>query len=252
MLDLMICEFQKLKRKKFIIFATLAAFLFPIPMTAFAIRQHWNYEELFNIILGFGHFVLLIPVLCIVETMLLFMERDNSTMKNLLTIPISRTKIIIIKLLILLIVSVLYAVTAMIASLMGAAIVGVSVSNVLQKLLLSVVVGIMTMIASLPCVTLIVWCNKNNIISLIISFLYTIIGFIIGIDPKGAPGLNLSTLLPVGMISRWMMPYLNSNHLDVNTRRIIFVSTPLCFIFLGVVAVICMFFIAQKYQRQEN
>jgi len=250
--DLLICEFQKLKRKKFILFATLAAFLLPIPLTAFAIKQNWNYDELFNIILTFGHFILLIPVLCIVATILLFMERDNNTLKNLLCIPITRSKLVITKLLVLVIVSILYATAAFLASILGAAVAGVSVSNIIEKLLLSIALGIMTMVASLPCITLIVWCNKNNIISLIISFLYTIVGFIFGINPTNAPGINLSTLLPTGMITRWLIPYMKSGHLSKNTVSQIFVSTPACITFLCVVTLICTFLIIITYKNQED
>lgn len=193
MLDLIVCEFQKLRRKKFLIFATLAALVLPIPMTVFAIRQGWNYDQLYMIILEFGHFLMLIPVLCIVATMLFFMERDNGTLKNLVSIPLSRTKIVFAKLAVLIVVSIGYSLLAVLSSFIGATVIGQSVSYVPQRIGLCLIAGVMTMLASIPCIALIVWFNRNSIISLILTFFYTILGFMVSMGSTGCKPEHLAS-----------------------------------------------------------
>lgn len=260
MLDLIICEFQKLKRKKFLLFATLAAVVLPIPMTMFAIRQGWSYDQLFMIILEFGHFLMLVPVVCIVATMLFFMERDSSTLKNIIPIPLSRRKIVYAKLAVLAVVSIGYSLVAVLSSFIGAAVIGQTINYASERIILSVIAGLMTMLASIPCIALIIWCNKNYIISLIFTFFYAILGFMVSMDSgtsSAAPGMNVSTLLPVGMISRWLLPKFagfvqaGSIHLDQKYISTYAVSTPMCLGYLFVIGAIFTFLIVKAYKRQE-
>ena len=104
MLKLIKCEFLKLKRKKFIPLIILAAFLFPIPltylMTTPSMMERYTdradaFDGLFNMVLGYGIQFLLPCIIGVIAAILFFMERDNDTFKNLRTIPVTSTQMVL-------------------------------------------------------------------------------------------------------------------------------------------------------------
>ena len=106
MLKLIKCEFLKLKRKKFIPLIILAAFLFPIPltylMTTPSMMERYTdradaFDGLFNMVLGYGIQFLLPCIIGVIAAILFFMERDNDTFKNLRTIPVTSTQMVLDK-----------------------------------------------------------------------------------------------------------------------------------------------------------
>ena len=110
MLKLIKCEFLKLKRKKFIPLIILAAFLFPIPltylMTTPSMMERYTdradaFDGLFNMVLGYGIQFLLPCIIGVIAAILFFMERDNDTFKNLRTIPVTSTQMVLAKIIVL-------------------------------------------------------------------------------------------------------------------------------------------------------
>ena len=110
MLKLIKCEFLKLKRKKFIPLIILAAFLFPIPLTylmttpsmmerytdrADASMDYltWCWDMVFQFLLP--------CIIGVIAAILFFMERDNDTFKNLRTIPVTSTQMVLAKIIVL-------------------------------------------------------------------------------------------------------------------------------------------------------
>ena len=79
MLKLVEYEFRKLRRRPLLILATLASILLPIPVSILTARTGQGYDFLYKTVINIGHFVLLIPVLCIIASLLFFEERDNQT-----------------------------------------------------------------------------------------------------------------------------------------------------------------------------
>ena len=110
MLDLILCEFYKFKRRSIFVLATLAALIFPVVMTAlyWNIPTQVNYDNLFSGIVDYGDFLLLLPILTVIATSLFFTEQDNDTLKNLVTIPVTKDKIVLAKISAMAIVSVAY------------------------------------------------------------------------------------------------------------------------------------------------
>lgn len=116
MLNLIRCEFWKLKRKMFVQLVLAASFLFPIPLTA--IIYYLNtaqdkyatkaaaFDALWQSVIGFGMLLLLPCILGIVAALLFFMERDNDTFKNLRTIPVTSSQMVFAKCIVLLFLSV--------------------------------------------------------------------------------------------------------------------------------------------------
>lgn len=234
MLKLIEGEFRKLHRRPLLILATLASILLPIPVSILTARTGQGYDFLFKTVINIGHFVLLIPVLCIIASLLFFEERDNQTLRLLSIVPVSFSQLAWAKMIVLLIVSVSYSIFAYIATVIGAMLGNMPVENPIEKLLLCFVMGIMTWVAVFPCVTILVKLSKNYIFSVLLSFLYAILGFIFTNATIPNPSPNLFMVLPVNVISRWLLPIFN----DLNTAKYPFdigpstVSTPVCVLYL--------------------
>ena len=109
MLNLVKCEFQKLKRKRFIQFTIAAACLFPIPLIVAMAKDGQTFIQLFRAVVLFADTLFLPCVLGIIAAILFSMEQDNDTMKNLLTIPVSKINIFLTKLTVLFFLSLTYA-----------------------------------------------------------------------------------------------------------------------------------------------
>lgn len=246
-------ELKKLRRRPFILLATLAAILLPVPVSFLTAKTGQGYDFLFKSVLNIGHFILLIPVLCIVAAMLFFEERDNCILKSLLVIPVSPVKLVWAKLIVLLTVSMVYSIFAFLATLIGAVIGQIAVERIGDKLLLCLIMGIMTWVASLPCVALVVRMSKNYIFSVLMSFIYAILGFILTSStlPWAIP--NPLMLIPVNVINRWLIPIfetLNTAHYPFNTEPCI-VSTPFCILYLIIYTGLFGWLICRNFKHWE-
>ena len=108
------------------------------------------------------------------------------------------------------------------------------------KLLFCIAAGIMVWVASLPCIALIVVFNRNYIFSVLCSFLYAVMGFIITNATIRTAAPNVFMILPVNVINRWLLPffskfrYRQATHFDIGPSS---VSTIFCVIYLLIYAV---------------
>lgn len=206
LLDLVACEFQKLKRKKFVQLTIGAAILFPMVLTLLMAKDSQTFDQLFRAVFLLGDLLFLPCVLGVIATMLFLMKRDNDTLKNLLVIPVSKTKILFSKLCVLLGLSVLYSVAGLGASLVGGLIVG-NVNHVLLRLGVSVCSGIFVLIGTLPVIMIILISNRSYIFSIILSFAYAVVSFAItmmfGTSPESLDAL--ASLLPIPLVMKWYL-----------------------------------------------
>lgn len=180
MLDLIFCEFAKLKRKKFIPFVLLSAFLFPIPLSLLMTMPQMAeanetaaevFNEYYSYVLGDGVQLLLPCVLGIIAAMLFFMERDHDTFKNLRVIPVTGTQLIFAKISVLFCFGVLFSLmSAVAAALCGTFF--TEVTGMGYKLLLALEMGIFVTAGTLPLVVLIVFCSKTYVFSILMCVFY--------------------------------------------------------------------------------
>lgn len=260
MLDLIYCEFCKFKRRSIFVLATLAALVFPVVMTAL----YWNiptqvsYDNLYSGIVDYGDFLLLLPILTVIATSLFFAEQDNDTLKNLTVIPISKGKIVMAKICVMAIISVAYTLVGFFASTICSAILGIPMENMVQKFVLSFMLGLMLLAAALPCVALVVWFNKSDLISIVFTLFYTIVNYVVHVTDLGmlTPiGVNVGTILPIPLINRWIYQFYDEGTGAAaefyNTMRPYFVSTPVCICILAVVALVSIYAITHIYKKRE-
>lgn len=260
MLDLIFCEFIKFRRRPIFVLATLAAFVFPVVMTAlyWNIPTQVNYDNLFSGIVDYGNFLLLLPILTVIATSLFFTEQDNDTLKNLATIPISKAKIVLAKISVMAIVSVAYTLVGFFASTICSAALGIAMENMVQKFILSFALGLMLLAAALPCVALVVWFNKSDLISIVFTLFYTIINYVVHVTDMGMltpVGFNVGTILPIPLINRWIYQFYDEGSGAAaefyNTMRPYFVSTPVCICILALIALVSIYAIIQIYKKRE-
>lgn len=253
MLDLISCEFAKIKRQKFILISVLGACLFPIPATILIAKDNLPFEQLFKLVINFGYFLLLPMVLSIVASQLFFMERDNDVLKNLATVPVPKGKLALAKLAVLLVISLLYSVTGLGATIIGGLVVG-TVEGIVAKLWMSLTFGVMFFVATLPIVVLIVYFNRSYVFSIILSFAYTIFNFGLSLNLINfEPSNPLLSVLPAPIIMRWWMASWGDPTGEYAAlRQPYLLSTPACVGILCLIAIIAALLICMTYKKQEN
>lgn len=205
--ELLKIEFSKIRRRPFILIATMAAIIFPAPITILTAGTGQGYDFLYKSVINLGQLVLLVPVLCIVASMLFLGERDNNTLKALKMIPVSMGLMAVSKLIVLLVISVLYSILAFVSTVFFSMIGHMAVEQFAVKLLLCIATGIMVWVAALPCILLIIVINRNYILTVLCSFLYAVMGFIITNTTIRTEAPNIFMVLPVNTINRWLLPF---------------------------------------------
>lgn len=259
MRNLILCEFKKIKRKKFFYFALLAAFVFPILGTVLiAGGQSADFASMSGFAREESGFLLLMPLLIILATNLFFSEQDNDTLKNLLCIPVSKKKLVIVKLFVLLVFSVLFQIVGFTISAVMSAVYQIPLTDLFLQFALTVATGILLWAAALPCIGLVVWFNKSYILSIIIVFIYTLTNYILHFSEAillKPIGFNIGTLMPVPMIFRWLYQfYTPMGEIQTefyNRFSQYFASTTVCFTVLLIEAVTCTLLIISIYRRRE-
>ena len=127
MVDLVIGEFIKLKRKKITICTALAACMFPIPVALIVIANSYDMKNIFAMMVQLGDCFMMPLMLGMFAMIFFYMEQDFDTMKNMRLIPVSMGKWLCAKLIVIALVSVLYSIVSIFASfLIGLAVKDIS------------------------------------------------------------------------------------------------------------------------------
>ena len=118
MLDLVKCEFWKMKRKRLIYALMSLSLFFPLILAYMAkagtgtdTTEHYlqtRFDYVYTMMLGYGLVFLLPCLIGIIAAILFFIERDCDTSKNLRTIPVTSTQLIIAKISMLFIFSIAF------------------------------------------------------------------------------------------------------------------------------------------------
>lgn len=210
LLKLVICEFVKLRRKKFILLVILSAFLFPIPLTIMMTtpqmaERYDSDAEVFNVcfqfIMGYGVELLMPCVIGIIAAMLFFMERDNDTFKNLRTIPVTSTQMIFAKVIVLLSMGIVFSLSSAFAAVLCGGLVS-EVNGVGYKFFVALQMGIFVMAGTLPLIVLVVFFSKTYIFSILLCVFYSVLSLTaescFGVLPKA-----ICWLMPLPLTTLW-------------------------------------------------
>lgn len=206
MLDLIICELIKLKRKKFVLLTIFAASLFPIPSVLIMRHSNFDFNNMYSLMMLTGEFLLLPCVLGIMASILFFSEKESDSLKNFLIIPVSNVKFVLAKLFILVLLSIFYSFVATLATILGGVMVA-DVSMILEKNILSILVGFFVAIAVMPVAAIILLIAKNQMIACVLGCAYTIINYLF-VWNLGEISVYKLVLLPLAATYRFFLPSL--------------------------------------------
>lgn len=203
MLKCILAEFMKVKRKKFVWFTLLSAWLLPVPLTIIVVKAKLSFDTLFMFAIEFGFFLILPIVLGIIANSSINVEYDNQTFKNMLSIPISKGTMLCAKIIFLIFMSFLYGIGAMISVLIGGAILG-DYASLMSKLGIAILLSLMVALSVLPVYIVTVLATKRHMISMVFTIAYTIVCFISSLRLVKIP-------LPLTIVFRWALPYISNN-----------------------------------------
>lgn len=256
MLKLVKCEFWKLKRKKFIPLVILSAFLFPVPltylMTTPSMMERYTdkadaFDGLFNMVLGYG-IQFLLP--CIIAAMLFFMERDNDTFKNLRTIPVTSTQMVLAKVLVLFLFGVIFCVASTIATILcgfGT----LEVYGIGYKLFLAVETGIYITAGTLPLIVLVVFFSKTYVFSILLCVFYSVLNMsataLFDVLPR-----TILWLLPTPLTTFWSAGDMAAHGIQMDLEQMngLIPSTFQVILILGIMAIVSFFLIDRLYKQR--
>lgn len=256
MLKLVICEFRKLKRKKLFRIGFLTTFIFPLFYSLIIKR---NLDDMMSVVREDNGFLLLIPLSVVIAANLFFEEHDYDTLKNLMCVPVSKRRLTVAKLLVILIFDMCYQMAGYAVTILLAVIRGVSLRDWGIHLFLNLCSGILLWAAAMPCILLTLWANKSYIISVIIAFAYTVLGYIAHMSQTFVMvplGPNIATFLPLPMIFRWLYQYHSMENAGQALKDFYerfspyFVPTPVVFAVMLGEAAVCMALMTIVYEKQ--
>lgn len=261
MLKLIICEFLKLKRKKFIWLVVLSAFLFPVPLTALmampqAAGKFESKAEIFNayfqFVMGYGVQLLLPCMIGVIAAMLFFMERDNDTFKNLRTIPVTSTQMILAKITVLFFFGMIFSLaSALIAILCGGMF--AEVNQIFYRLFFALVMGIFITAGTLPLVILVVFFSKTYVFSVLLCVFYSVLSLTaessFGVLPKW-----MCWLMPIPLTTLWSAGNLTAHDAmdGVGMLDYLIPTTFQTILILAVIALLSVILIDHMYKKRGD
>lgn len=180
MVELIRCEFCKLKRRRVLWLLAFAACLFPVPVVLLSGSSGGGVEGAFEtaslILLSWIGVPLMVPFLAGLLAALLFCtEQENGTLKNLYAIPVRPAALALAKIAVILLLAVAFTLLTFLAALAAAAGSGFQVAGLGRKLAAAVLVGLFYAALSLPAVFLVLWLRRGMLLSVLLSGVYAVV-----------------------------------------------------------------------------
>ena len=266
LLRLLRSEFAKLKRKPLFFAASAASALIPLGCALFLPEmQDFSsgaeaVDRLMSTLFQMSAYLLLMPALVVLASNLLFEEQDNDTLKNLMTVPVSKPALALAKMTLLFLFSVAFMAVGGLVNLAIVLASGLEPVGFWKLFFVGIGQGIMMWAGALPCVLLVVLLNRSYIISVIITFFYTAVNYIFGTNDYFIMqpfGFNAGTLLPGPLTFRWFFQYLDTSSSSAQMTELMerispyFVTTPQAFLVVILESAVFLTLIALVYKRQS-
>lgn len=212
---------------------------------------------LWQSVIGFGMLLLLPCILGIVAALLFFMERDNDTFKNLRTIPITSSQMVIAKCIVLLLLSIAFCISSTVASIL-CGFVFFGVTDILFKVLFSAIYGLLIAISALPLILLIIFFSRSYIFSIMLCVFYSVFNLLSTFSMTALPKWLVLTL-PTPSIMLWGTQQMSSRTAINDTEDLqnfiqmgLIPSTPQLIITLGVIGVVSLLLAVYLYKKRSE
>ena len=259
MLKLISCELVKLKRKKFIPFVILSAFLFPPPLAVMMLTPHMMdrydtkaelFDDFYQFVLGYGVELLLPCVIGVIAAMLFFMERDNDTFKNLRTIPVTSTQMIFAKIIVLFLFGLIFCLSTAVVTIVCGGLIA-EVGGLGYKLWLAVEMGVFVTAGTLPLVVLVVFFSRTYIFSVLLCIFYSVLS-LTAESSFGALPKYLCWLMPIPLTNLWCAGDMVRHGVkgSLGELQYLIPSTMQTVLILSAMTVLSILLIDQLYKRR--
>ncbi len=263
MLKLITCEFLKLRRKPLVFVSVFLSILIPLACLLLPSDTQTSIDavdDIMSTLFQLSAYLLLMPVIVVLASNLLFEEQDHDTLKNLLTVPVSKARLAISKMLLLLIFSIGFMAAGGLLSFIILLLQGWEPIGFWRLFFVGLGEGFMMWAGALPCVLILAALNKSYIISVIITFFYTMINYIFSVNDYFCTqpfGLNPGTLLPGPLVFRWTFQFYDHSDPSAELAALLervspyFLNTTQAFGVSAAEAVLFLTLIVFVYKRQE-
>lgn len=264
MLKLITCEFVKLRRKPLVFASVFLSILVPLAYALLLSNAHTSAEAvegMMSSLFQLSAYLLLMPVMVVLASNLLFEEQDSDTLKNLLTVPVRKSMLAVVKMLVLLIFAVLFMAVGGLLSLVVLLFQGWDPVGFWSLFFVGIGESLMMWAGALPCILLVVALNKSYIISVIITFFYTMVNYLLATNSAiitQSFGLNPGTLLPGPLTMRWLYQFYDRSNPSAELADLLerispyFVNSTQAFSVAAIEAVVFLLLIAVVYRRQKS
>ena len=171
-----------MKRKPLVFISVFLSTLLPLAYAIFLADANTDVDATNNMMSGLfqlSAYLLLMPLLVILASNLLFEELDNDTLKNLVTIPVNRTKLVLSKMMVLLIFAIGFMAVGALVNLAVLSDPGMESGGILEIVSGRDRRGSDYVVGALPCILIVVLLDKNYIVSVVITFFYTILNYLL-------------------------------------------------------------------------
>lgn len=264
MLKLIFCEFAKLKRKPLTWIAVFLSVLIPLAyalLLSDASTSAQAVEGIMSCLFQMSAYLLLMPSIVVLASNLFFGEQDNDTLKNLLTIPVSRPRLAAAKMLVLLIFSVLFMSVGGLFGMVILLLQGWKLTGFWQLFFVGIGESLMMWAGALPCILLVIALNKSYIISVIITFFYTVVNYLLSSNDSLLTqpfGFNPGTLLPGPLSMRWIFQFYSVGNSGEEMSALLekispyFLNAAQAFGVAAIEAAVFLTVIAAVYQWQKD
>ena len=263
MLKLIQCEFIKLKRKPFVFISLLSSVLMPLAYAFFLSDEKTSVDAvngMMSSLFQLSAYLILMPVLVILASHLLFEELDYDTLKNLLTVPVNRTKLVFCKMLVLFLFAIGFMAVGGVVNFVVLLLQGWKPIGFWTLFFVGLEEGLIMWVGALPCILMVILLNKNYIVSVVLTFFYTMINYILSMNDiflTQSFGLNVGTLLPGPLAFRWTFQFYNQSQISTELEALLerispyFLNHVQVFSVIFVEAAIFLTLIALVYRCQE-
>jgi bacitracin transport system permease protein len=208
------------------------------------------FDGLFNMVLGYGIQFLLPCIIGVIAAMLFFMERDNDTFKNLRTIPVTSTQMVLAKIMVLFLFGIIFC-AASTAAVVLCGMATLEVSGLMYKLLLAIETGIFITAGTLPLIVLVVFFSRAYVFSILLCVFYSVLNMsataLFDTLPK-----RILWLLSTPLTTFWSAGDMAKHGINMDLEQIaeLIPSTFQVVLTLGIMAVISVILIDQLYKRR--
>ena len=254
---------MKLKRKKLIFISLLLSAFMPLAYAFFLADVSTDVDAvngMMSSLFQLSAYILLMPLLVILASNLLFEELDHDTLKNLAAIPVNRTKLVFSKMLVLLLFAIGFMAVGGFINLAVLLLQGWKPVGFWILFGVGMEEGLIMWVGALPCILLVVLLNKNYIVSVVITFFYTIVNYILSMNERFLTqplGFNIGTLFPGPLAFRWTFQFYDQSQSGAELTELLerispyFLNRTQVFGVMIVEAVVFLALIAFAYRRQE-